>query len=232
MISRIRHIAKRNNYVIYDEPFKLNIWGARSRNVLPNRFDDELHVFFKTAKGIFAKWVYFVFKCTTDPGTYWLNNPMHPQGTAMLAPNQYVDTYKIARHRGKYYALCQRLNKVQVVRDYNRNALLDFYNGQPDSGMFGINIHRARRTGITYTVDNYSAGCQVFQKASEFNFFMKLCEMHKKLHGNKFTYTLIDKRMEFRRVMRKTVFGLTTLGILGAGYWLINQNKQSQNLAQ
>lgn len=226
MIARIRNIAIRKGYQIYTEPFKLNIWGFRSRNTQPNQFDDELHVFFTTKTGIIHKWVYFVFRITTDPGTYWLKNPMHPQGTAMLAPGQYVDTYKIARHREKYYALCQRLKKVQIMRDYNRDALLDFYNGRPDSGMFGINIHRARKTGTTYTVDNHSAGCQVFKYAKEFNFFMKLCEKHRKLYGNVFTYTLIDRRMEFRTALRRAAIGLTALGILAAGYWWLTSERE------
>ena len=223
---RIKHIAKRKGYLIYKEPFKLNIWGIRSRNESPNKFDDELHVFFVGDQKPIRKWVHFVFKLTTDPGTYWLDNPMHPQGTAMLAPNQYVDTYKIDLHRGKYYALCQRLKPVEVIRDYNRNALLDFYNGQPEKGMFGINIHRARKTGTTFTVDNFSAGCQVFQNASEFEFFMKLCEMHKKIHGNQFTYTLIDKRMEFRSSLKRTAIGLLSVGVLATAYWWLNQEQE------
>jgi len=228
MIARIRNIALRKGYHIYRESFKLNIWGFRSKNVLPNRFDDEFHVFFNTSEGLIAKWAYFVFKCTTDPGTYWLRNPMHPQGTAMLAPNQYVDTYEIARHRGKYYALCQRKGKVQVYRDYNRNAVLDFYNGRLDTGMFGINIHRAKRSGITYKVENHSAGCQVFQKASDFNFFMKLCEMHKRKHGNKFTYTLVDTRMEFRESLKRAAVGLVSLGLLAAGYWWLKESEKNE----
>lgn len=221
MLARIRNIAAQRGFRIYTEPFKLNIWGVRSKNTTPNKFDDELHVFFTTKTGILRKWAYFVFKITTDPGTYWLRNPMHPQGTAMLAPGQYVDTYKIARHREKYYALCQRLKKVRVIRDYNRDSLLDFNNGRFDIGMFGINVHRARRTGTTYTVDDHSAGCQVFQQAKEFNFFMKLCEKHRELYGNVFTYTLIDRRMEFRKALRRAAIGATALGVLGAGIlWL------------
>ncbi|MEZ4921881.1 MAG: hypothetical protein R2780_01805 [Crocinitomicaceae bacterium] len=226
MIGRIRNIAARKGYRIYTEPFKLNIWGFRSRNAQPNLFDDELHVFFTTKTGIIRKWAYFVFRITTDPGTYWLKNPLHPQGTAMLAPGQYLDTYQIDRHRGKYYALCQRLKKVKVVRDYNRNSVLDFYNGRFDWGMLGINIHRARKTGTTYTVDNHSAGCQVFKHAKEFNFFMKLCEKHRELYGNVFSYTLIDRRMEFRTALRRAAIGLTALGALAAGYWWLTKDEK------
>lgn len=230
MIALIKNIAKSKGYVIYKEPYKLNIWGVRSNNVIPNRFDDEFHVFFNTSKGKIAKWVYFVFKCTTDPGTYWLNNPMEPQGTAMLYPGQYIDTYQVDLHRGKYYALCQRLGNVKVIRDYNRNAILDFYNGNIYTGMFGINIHRARKEGTAYKVDTFSAGCQVFQKTSDFDFFMKLCEMHKRIHGNKFTYTLIDRRMEYRRMLKRIAIGVLSAGVLTAGIWWLSEQTKHESI--
>ncbi len=96
-------------------------------------------------------------------------------------------------HRGKYLALVQK-RPVTVVRDYDRNATLDFLNGKEDTGIFGINIHRASLTGVTKTVDQYSAGCQVFSSILDFNLFMQLCERHKRVYGNNFTYTLIDER--------------------------------------
>ncbi|MBL4863137.1 MAG: hypothetical protein JKY09_09010 [Crocinitomicaceae bacterium] len=224
MIGKIRHIAREKGFVIYDEPFKLNIWGFRANSEKPNSFDDELHVFTNISKTRKPNWAYLVFKITTDPGTYWLKNPMNPQGTAILKAGQYRDVYKIAKHRGKYYALCQRNGKVTVIRDYDRDAVLDFYNGAESKGMFGINIHRARKTGETYIVDRFSAGCQVFKNASDFNFFMKLCELHRKLHSNKFTYTLIDKRMEFRRKLKKITISSVLISILFGGYFLITND--------
>jgi hypothetical protein len=68
-------------------------------------------------------------------------------------------------------------------------------------GIFGVNIHHARAVGNTFTIDKYSAGCQVFQNADDFETFMKLCQKHRALYGNSFTYTLID----FRAVRRVTL---------------------------
>ncbi len=222
IIRKIKALARRKGYRIFKDYKKLNIWGFRSKNVIPNQFDDELHVFFVEDRRPVRKWRHFVFPVTTDPGTYWLDNPMNPQGTAMLAPNQYLDTYKIDLHRGKYYALCQRLGKVEVIRDYDRDAVLDFYNGKKETGKFGINIHRARKTGSTFRVDNHSAGCQVFKNAADFNFFMKLCEMHREIHGNKFSYTLVDQRIETRATLKKiAIIGGLAVAIT-AGYYLIN----------
>lgn len=225
MIGKIKAIARERGHVIYEQPFKLNIWGFRANTQTPNAFDDEMHVFTNVAQSGKPNWAYLVFKCTTDPGTYWLNNPMNPQGTAILKAGQYVNAYKIDKHAGKYYALCQRLGAVTVIRDYNRDAVLDFYNGTEDTGMFGINIHRARKDGESYIIDRWSAGCQVFKNGRDFDFFMKLCEVHRKMHGNVFSYTLIDKRMEHRQKLKRITLSTILLSILFGGYYYVTHEE-------
>lgn len=200
MLAAIVQVLLNKTYQVYSRPFELNIVGVRGENTIANRFDDEIHVFYKNSS---SQWVHFLFPATTDPGTYWLKSPMHPQGTAILMQGQYRNCYQIGLHRGKYYALVQRA-PVTVLRDYDRNAVLDFMNGRPDSGLFGINIHRASVSGVTLEVDKYSAGCQVFANTGDFNGFMQLCENHRRLYGNSFTYTLIDKR-SIARSHKKTL---------------------------
>jgi len=221
MIAEIKKLAQEKGFTIYEKPYYLNIWGFRANTQVPNSFDDEFHVFMNIGTEQKPKWAYWVFKSTTDPGTYWLKNPMNPQGTAILSPGQYVNAYQIGLHRNKYYALVQTGGKVTVIRDYNRNAILDFGNGKLATGYFGINIHRANRTGTSYTVDQHSAGCQVFKNADDFDFFMKLCEIHRHFHGNRFTYTLVDKRIEYRKSLtNKTIAGVL-IGLVVGGYFLI-----------
>ena len=209
MLIAIINALKFKTYEIYTRPYELNILGIRADSVIPNRFDDEIHVFFKNNAN---QWIHYIFPATTDPGTYWLKSPMHPQGTAILMQGQYKDAYQIGLHRGQYYALVQR-NPVTVIRDYDRNAILDFQNGRKDTGLFGINIHRASVNGTTKTVDSYSAGCQVLANISDFNLMMQLAEKHRQLYGNNFTYTLVDKRAIAREQKRTLALGLTGLGI-------------------
>ena len=182
---------------------------------MSNRFDDELHLFYTTKEG---NWKYHVFPITTDPGTYWLKNPMAPQGTAILASGQYQNAYGIAKHRGKYYALCQIHRPVTVIRDYDRNAWLDLMNGTKERGMFGINIHRARNVGKTKRIDDFSAGCQVFKNASDFTAFMALCEKHRQLYGNSFTYTLIDFRAIRKETYKRIALGSAFMGLGALSY--------------
>lgn len=209
MLAAIVNAIRFKTYQVYTRTYELNIVGIRTSSTVPNRFDDEIHVFFKNNAN---QWIHYIFPATTDPGTYWLKNPMHPQGTAILKQGQYEGAYQIGLHRGKYYALVQR-KPVTVIRDYDRNAVLDFLSGRPDTGMFGINIHRASVNGTTKTVDNYSAGCQVFANINHFNLLMQLAEKHRQLYGNSFTYTLIDKRAIAREEKKKIAMGLTGLGI-------------------
>lgn len=202
ILKKILPLLKHRNWVVYDVPYKLNIVGIRSPYTKPNSFDDVIVVFYKDNKD---NWQVHTFPATTDPGTYWLNQPMQPQGTAIMAEGQYIEAYGISLHRGQYYALCQIHKPVTVIRDYDRDAILDFQNGERTSGMYGINIHRANSTGTTYVVNMHSAGCQVFQKIEDFNRFMELCEVHRKLHQNHFTYSLIDFRALLRNSRKRKV---------------------------
>jgi hypothetical protein len=212
VIKKLKAILRHKGYELYTRPYELNIIGMRADSTVPNRFDDEIHVFFKTRTG---NWSYHVFKATTDPGTFWLLNPMQPQGTAILAEGQYIDSHSLGLHKGQYEALVQT-GPVTVLRDYERIAKLDFMNGKRDTGLFGIDIHRASASGTTKYVDKYSAGCQVFENADAFRQFLALCHRHAKLYGNKFTYTLIDFRMLRRETSRRMAIGvgLFTLAVL------------------
>lgn len=187
-LEHLKNILLQKHYTIYDKPYRLNIIGIRSNDMTPNVFNDLLYVFYKDNTN---DWNLHFWSITTDPGLFWLKNPSNTGGTALLAPNQYVDVFALDYHRGKYLALCQRLGKVQVYRDVNRD---DVYNLDPATlewGFYGINIHRASSLKMLLRVDKYSAGCQVFQSPSDFNSFIDLCKKHKDLYGNKFTYSLV-----------------------------------------
>ena len=206
-------LMKLNRYKIYDKPYQLNIVGVRNNTATPNKFDDILYAFWKDDKD---KWEGAFYTITTDPGTFWLKNPMNKLGAAILKNGQYIDAYKIGLHRGEYKALIEQ-KPVTVIRDYDRNALLDFNNGKLDTGNFGINIHRAGSKGTTINVDKWSAGCQVFENAEDFAKFLVLAEKHSGLYGNNFTYTLVDERAYNRTFRRRSLYvvGLIGLGILG-----------------
>jgi hypothetical protein len=55
---------------------------------------------------------------------HWI---LQPKSTAILAQGQYKGAYKIGLHQGKYKALVEA-KPITVIRDYDRNAKLDFKN--------------------------------------------------------------------------------------------------------
>jgi hypothetical protein len=115
-------------------------------------------------------------------------NLLNPKGAALLKPDQYIDTWKIGLHQGKYKAFCQA-KPVTVFRDGNKNGISEETNNL-DTGLFGINIHRANEKAISKIIDKWSAGCQVLNNPADFNNLLQVAES-KKLPF--FTYTLLKE---------------------------------------
>lgn len=222
-----RLFAKRG-WQLHARPFELNILGVRSKHTVANKFDDELHLFYKDDQ---HRWQLHVYPFTTDPGKYWLNNPIKPKGTAILAEGQYLGAYGLAIHAGREEALCQIHDKVTVIRDYNRNDVLDTTNGNFDTGWFGINLHPTWRTEPVVDIDASSAGCQVFQHRADFEEFRDLCYLHEARYGNRFNYTLVDYRA-LRRArwnMAAKAGIMLGLGIVGYGIHLLTNKENEHN---
>lgn len=168
------------------KPFNLNIVGFRDSTSV-NTFNDLLSVSWKF-KGI-ENCIFF--RITTDPGTFYLNNPLNVDGTAIVALGQQKGVWKLGKHQGKYDALVQR-KEINVLRDNDKNGILDL-NALIQSGFFGINCHRATEDGSSNIVGKWSAGCQVFQDSYDFDLFISIIKQAIPLWGNSFSYTLLSK---------------------------------------
>ena len=180
-------------YVFFDgnKKLNLNLVGIRRANAGTNKFDDFLVMMYKDKN---LNPICKVYPITTDPGEYWLKNPINPRGTAVLVPGQYRGTWKLGKHQNNYEALVQR-KEVKVWRDNNKDEVIDYRQLKLiNQGYFGINIHRSNPYDQSYVVGKWSAGCQVFQKVADFNEFMQLCRDSAELYGNSFTYTLLTEQ--------------------------------------
>jgi len=183
----------KKGYTFFDGNKKLNIniIGIRRDNAGTNEFDDFIVVLYKDEN---LKEVTKIYPATTDPGEYWLKNPINTKGTAILIPGQYRGTWKIGKHQNKYEALVQR-KEVSVWRDNNKDEIIDYESLESImKGFFGINIHRSNPYDKSYLVNKWSAGCQVFQSVDDFNEFMSLCKKSANLYGNSFSYTLLTEQ--------------------------------------
>jgi len=175
--------------------YDVNIIGIRNSETkgrVTNAFDDTITIAYK-ANG---EWQYHEFNCTTDPGTAYMDNPiLENTGCAILKPGQYRSSHKIRLHGGKYEALGQQKD-VTVYRDNNRDSNYDLDESKTDTGLFGINIHRAtsRSGGKSTRVDKWSAGCQVIADNDDWHEFLDICQAAREIHGNSFSYTLIESK--------------------------------------
>lgn len=210
-LIKILNVLRSKNYIVYNDFNRLNIVGIRHIGQEINKFDDTICVFYYTDELIDCdetsekcaiyldvnniKVVAHFFPATTEPGKPYLLNPINSKGTAILCEGQYVNTYRLDLHNGKYEALCQRLKNVCVYRDNDRDEMYDMCG--KEWGMFGINIHRASQWRILQWIDKNSAGCQVIQDNKDFELTIQLAHKHRNLYGNVFTYTLItDKELQ------------------------------------
>ena len=187
-----KKLFEKKGYTYFEKGnYNMNIIGVRSNqnNKVTNKYDDCLVLIYNTETG----WKRQIYNITTEPGHSSMKAPSNAKGTAILAPGQYREAYKIDKHNGKYDALCQRNKVVKVYRDNNHDEVYDYKPETIDTGMFGINIHRSNETWTRSTVDGYSAGCQVFNDPKEFNSFMTLVKKSAAIFGNCFTYTLINE---------------------------------------
>ena len=150
---------EQKNYKVFksdSKNYNLNIVGIRSSENIPNIFNDVLFIFWKF-KGVWHERKYII---TTDPGLYYLNNPIKgTKGAAIMKEQQVSGSHKIGKHQGKYLALRQQ-KPITVIRDFDRDNELDYLSGVEETGNFGINIHNSGSIK-SKIVHNWSAGCSV-----------------------------------------------------------------------
>ena len=215
-LNEIIATARSKGYTIDKRPFKLNLIGVRNSAATDQqKFDDQIAYFYYDNNG---KLIGKVATGTTDPSTYFLNEDMNPKGAAILQAGEYKDTWGIGLHRGSYKALVQN-KPVTVIRDNDRNAYINYF-AFTTTGLYGINIHRASLSKNNVTeIGRDSAGCQVFQNASDFNSMMGMAETSRSKYGNQFSYILIDQRDTIK--FRNTALLIVGLGLLGYATYLL-----------
>jgi hypothetical protein len=190
--EQIEAAVKSKGYVWFEDAsnkgFDVNIVGVRNSstgNKVTNLFDDHLTISYKEN----GEWKFHIWMATTDPGKKGVMEYHNKDGVARLVPNQYRGSHAIGLHQGKYEALRQQKN-VKVYRDANKD--LNYDETKITEGVYGINIHKAGQD--SQWVENWSEGCQVFKRVKDFDEFMKIVKKASKIHGNSFTYTLIESK--------------------------------------
>ena len=194
ILSQVRNAVLAKGYKWFedtaDKGYDVNIVGIRNSSTgktVTNLFDDTITISYRDENGV---WQFNEWKNTTEPGKKGVQQYHNKNGVARLVPGQYRGVWAIDKHQGKYEALCQSLGDVTVYRDANKDLVYD--ETKTETGMFGINIHKAGQDSTW--VENWSEGCQVFKRVKDFDVFMKICKKAAKIHGNHFSYTLIESK--------------------------------------
>lgn len=178
--EQYREEARAKGYPWYSKAYDLNLMGIRNSNVQSGAFDDTLAVIYRddARREVVVRWEF-----TADPSPHYLVRPINAKGTAILAPGHYPGMWRPGLHRGKYRALVQ-VGRCTVIRDANRDRVLDFDSAVRESGFFGINLHYGRGEAA-------SAGCQVVREQRELNAILGLVDRQAAFIGSKrVSYTL------------------------------------------
>lgn len=192
-INEIIEHMKKYGGVVYQTPYFLNLFAIRDTDNV-NKFNDRLFVFWFDESGkieVFSPQKGF----TTDPGFRSLTAPINSNGCAILKEGWYEKLWTVGQHNGRYTALVQGGGPCDVYRDKNRDRNLDLNPNIVERGWFGINMHRASELGTSTTVENWSAGCQVWANGHEFRTFMQLVDKARRCGQTVFSYFLTNKNM-------------------------------------
>ena len=184
----ILRAVEEHGFAVFDRgQWNLNIVIARSPNGRPNVFDDWIHVCYLRQDA----WREDIFRCTADPGQYWLGRPMRTAGTAIWKhPQQSRGAFQIGKHRGEYDCLRQQ-KPITVWRDANRDDVHDM--GGADHEAWAIQIHRASAYRTSTVVGKWSAGCCVIADPAAFGVFMGLCRLQQSAGwGKSYTVTCLE----------------------------------------
>lgn len=171
------------------KPYNLNLIGIRTVENVPDAFNDWFVIMWHYG----GCWNLLKHRCTTDPGLFYLSEYMlNPKGTAQVKAGQYPGMWKYGYHKG--YRAWQQKAPVTVLRDFNRDGQLNPQDGSEQTGIFGINGHRAKSMGLTTSIGPYGAGCVVHADSSEFSTAMHISAQAIEYWANSFTFTLLEEK--------------------------------------
>jgi hypothetical protein len=185
--SRIIKYMQAKNYEIFTGTQEYNIVYVEGINGdgklnpdQPNSFNDRRLVIqiLEGKPKIIGNW-----DATTEPGYYYTDNPMNPEGAARIKFGQYK-AWQVGIHGTSepHEALVQTAAPVTVHRDLNRDMIRT--GDRLDTGFFGINQHCGYdmpSNDIYYA----SAGCLVGRTRQGHRDFMRLIKQDRRYQLNR-----------------------------------------------
>lgn len=170
-----------------NKPYNLNLIGVRSDDMTPNIFNDCLGVLWEDEFG----WNWVGSEGTTDPGLFYLENPINVDGTFIMAPGFHQGLWEWATHKG--YPAFRQKGVARGWRDADRDKEFDMDPAKIVEVInAGINMHKAGKDSTV--VGKWSAGCQVRSRESDHLILGEIVEECLKYWGNSFSYMLFEEK--------------------------------------
>jgi hypothetical protein len=203
-LNVVKQEMNKDQFTWFEKPGKLNIVLVRNPEdrgkESTNLFNDKAIV--EVTKPTGEKEQYD-FNITTDPGHTYLKNPIRSFGTAIIAKGQYPQSYVIGNHKENpnHQAFIQN-SAIKVHRDNNRDLVVNLSDSTVKWENPLLNGHRGFATKKTEFVDEFSAGCWVFEDAKDLNFVLDLAKQYEKenSYGN-YTITVLQPDMATYNLM-------------------------------
>lgn len=177
--QQLKDACQRLGYTLKSEG--ITTFGIRNNDMTAGIFNDWLGIYYISG----GKEIITLDTGTVDPGSYYIEHPMNPDGCAVMKFGQYKDSYCKGQHKG-YNALVQckkidfyRITKVQFELD-NKGVqrgkwLINLKGKEIYNQLIGANQHRASAYNMLEEIGAYSAGCQVRNNPREYNTFIDTC---------------------------------------------------------
>ena len=165
--SRILDYMIQRNYrvrdfnIIYIEGVDPDTFALN--NDIPDLWNDTRNVIMRGGEIVISA------VATTEPGRFYSQQPMNPNGAARIKFGQFQDAWIIGKHH-QQEALVQ-CNPIAVHRDLNKDGYRTGDNIQ--TGLFGINQHTT--SNGPSTIGRWSAGCLVGRYPVTHKKFIELC---------------------------------------------------------
>lgn len=176
--------------------YNVNLWGIRSEDLETDEYNDVIGISWQHKGKVY----HHVFKATTDPGLYYMKNPMSVNGSALMVHNQ---QYQGALMAGKHnpgkpteHQAFRQIKPMKYWRDNDRNNYRDVEKGKIYEAIYYTNLHsRQPNKAMLATIGKTSAGCQVVQSPKDFHsILIPIRDKAVSNWGPTFTYTLFFER--------------------------------------
>lgn len=206
-VQKIINAMNNKKYKVIDKPYYINIVGVRYQyegQPYSNKFKDKMWAIWKNDSG---QWESQSWPVSTIPGLWMSRNKEkmkawcaknRKKGLGILVPAQYLNIYKFfeAEEPEEKFTMKARptfrsIGTQLAYRDntWDSDNITYTNKDNPESGNHAMYIHRGYPGGSD--VNNWSEGCQVFSRDSDFKQLCNLARNHIKKHGNTFNYTLM-----------------------------------------